>query len=338
MKHVGIVGLPDAGTGALFTAITSLHGSPGARTHQAVVAVPDDRVEALARLAGSGKTHPAQIAFVETAGLVRRGARGAGSLPAEQLGHLREADALLLVLRGFDAGEPADPARDLADLDLELVWADLEVVSGKLTRDAKAAQAGDAQAKRALAVLERAGGLLDAGTPLRQEGWEEPDAAVLRALALLSFKPAVVVVNTGEGADAALPEGAIPLAAQLQAEVAGLPSEEAAELLASYGQTTRALDAVVAEVYRRLDLVTFLTANEKEAHAWQVRRGATAPEAAGVVHTDFERGFVRAEVVAFDDLVAAGSWHAAREKGLVLIEGRNYLVREGDVIQFRFAV
>jgi hypothetical protein len=338
VKQVGIAGLPDAGTQMIFTALTSVEGSARSRTHQAVVPVPDERVEVLGRLHGSRKLAYTQLSFTEVSGMVRRGARGAGSLPDELLGHLRGSDALLLVLRGFDSGEPPDPARDLADLELELVYADLEVVSGKLERDAKAAKAGDAEAKRLLAALERAKAVLDAGAPVRSERWEEAERAGLQALSLLTLKPVVVAVNTAEGTDVPLPNGALAVAAQLEAEVAGLSPEEAAELLASYGQTTRALDQVIRAVYRQLDLITFLTAGEKEAHAWEVRRGATAPEAAGVIHSDFQRGFIRAEVIAYEDLVAAGSWNAAKAAGLVRQEGKAYEMQEGDVVEFRFAV
>ena len=338
MKRVGIVGLPDASPGTIFTALTQVEGASG-KSHLAVVPVPDDRVDTLTRLHESKKTVYTQLEFVSSSAMVRRGARGAGSLPAEQLGHLRECDALLLVLRAFDTAEPADPVDDLATLDLELVYADLGVVTGTLERGSKAAKAGDAEAKRQVAVVEHAKEILDAGSPLRDVAWDEADRAVLlNSLSLLTVKPAVLVANIGEGADIPLPDGAIPVAGGLEAEVAGMPAGEAEELLASYGLTERALPRVIRAVYERLDLITFLTAGEKESRAWEVRRGASAPEAAGVIHSDFQRGFIRADVISFDELVAAGSWNAARAKGRVRQEGKAYVVREGDVVEFRFAV
>jgi ribosome-binding ATPase YchF (GTP1/OBG family) len=337
VRSVGIVGLPGAGATTVFTALTAVPGSASHRTHQAVVPVPDDRLPVLARLEGSRATRPAAIRFVEAGSLVRRGARGIGSLPAELLGILRECDALVAVVRAF--GDEADPAGDLAALEVELALADLAVIAAKLERDAKAARAGDAEARRLLPVLERARDALDAGRALREVDWTDEERRALAALAPLTLKPRVVLANVGEaGPTGPLPEGAVPVAAALEAEVAGMEPAEADELLASYGVTERGVARVVRAVYESLDLVTFLTAGEKEARAWPVRRGTRAPEAAGVVHSDFERGFIRADVVPFPDLVAAGGWAAARARGLVRQEGRSYVVREGDVIEFRFAV
>jgi hypothetical protein len=337
MKRVGIVGLPEAEPATIFTALTQVEGASG-KSHIAVVPVPDERVDTLTRLHSSRKTVFAQVEFIESSGMVRRGARGAGSLSAEQLGHLRECDALLAVLRGFDAAEPANPEADMAMLDLELVYADLGVVTGSLERGSKAARAGDPDAKRLLEVAEVAKEALDAGNPLRDAKWDDADRAAMSSLSLLSIKPIVVVVNVGEESDVPLPHGSIAVAGRLEAEVAGMQAEEAAELLASFGQTERGLGRVIRAVYEQLDLITFLTAGETESRAWEVRRGATAPEAAGVIHSDFQRGFIRAEVIGFDDLVAEGSWNAARSKGLVRQEGKAYVMREGDVVEFRFAV
>lgn len=337
MKRVGIVGLPEAEPATIFTALTQVEGASG-KSHVAVVPVPDERVDMLTKLHTSRKTVYTQLEFVESSSMVRRGARGAGSLSAEQLGHLRECDALLLVLRGFEGAEPLSPEGDLASLDLELVYADLGVVTGSLERGSKAAKSGDAEAKRQLDAFAAAKEALDAGNPLRDITWPAEDRAALSSLSLLSLKPVVVVVNIGEDADVAIPEGAIAVAGRLEAEVAGMAADEAAELLASFGQTERGLGRVIRAVYEQLDLITFLTAGETESRAWEVRRGATAPEAAGVIHSDFQRGFIRAEVISYDDLVAEGSWNAARSKGLVRQEGKAYVMREGDVVEFRFAV
>jgi hypothetical protein len=268
--------------------------------------------------------------------MVRKGARGgAGALSAELLGHLRQADALALVVRGF--GDDADPASELAELTLELIYADLEPVAAKLGRDAKAARTPDS--KRALETLARAKEMLEAGSPLREGRWDEVDHAAFQGMALLTLKPHVVVANVDEGgaggdAGAAM----IPVAGALEAEVAGLDPADAAELLEGYGLSERALPRVIRGVYEQLDLITFLTAGDKESRAWEVRRGASAPQAAGVIHSDFERGFIKADVIAYDDLVEAGSWTAARSKGLVRQEGKAYVVAEGDVVEFRFAV
>lgn len=338
MKSVGIVGLPDAGAGTIFTALTAVPGGASGKAGRAILPVPDERVDELGRLHDSKKLVYTQLEFVDTSSMVRRGARGAGSLPAELLGYLREADALLQVVRGFSLGDAPDPADELAGLELELIYADLEVVTGTLQRGSRAAKLGDAEAKKSVAVLEKAKEVLDAGSPLRSTSFDDEERKALKDMSMLTIKPVVVVVNTGEGGDAPLPVGALAVAGTLEEEVAGMSAEEAAELLESYGQTERGLDAVISAVYRQIDLITFLTAGDTESRAWEVRRGATAPEAAGVIHTDFQRGFIRAEVVAYSDLVAAGSWSAAKGKGLVRQEGKTYVMNEGDVVEFRFAL
>lgn len=338
MKSVGIVGLPDAGASQIFTALTAVEESASGKAHRAVVPVPDDRLPVLGKLHESRKLVYAQVEFVDTSSMVRRGARGAGTLPAELLGYLRESDALLEVVRGFGLGDTPDPAGELDALDLELIYADLEVVTGTLDRGSKAARLGDAEAKRQINALERAKEILDRGATLRSETWDDDDRLVLRDLSLLTIKPALIVVNTGEGGEVAIPDGALAVAGALEAEVAGMSAEDATELLASFGQTERGLDAVIRGVYRQIDLITFLTAGDTESRAWEVRRGAPAPEAAGAIHSDIQRGFIKAEVVSYDDLVEAGSWNAAKGKGLVRQEGKTYVMQEGDVVEFRFAV
>lgn len=339
MRSVGIVGLPGAGTSTIFTALTAVEGSASQRTHQAVVPVPDERLDVLGKLHASKKIVYASLRFIETSGMVRRGSRGAGTLSAELLGNLREADALLEVVRAYPGAEPADPVKELEELELELTLADLGVIENKLARDGKAARAGESDAKRMIPILERAKDALEAGRSLREVAWTAEEHRDLVSLAPLTLKPAVVVANAGEsGPEGSLPDGAIAVAGALEAEVAGLAPDEAAELLASFGLSGRGIDRVIGAVYATLDLVTFLTAGDKESRAWEVRRGATAPEAAGAIHSDFQRGFIRAEVVAYEELVAAGSWNDAKAKGLVRQEGKTYVVREGDVVEFRFAV
>jgi ribosome-binding ATPase YchF (GTP1/OBG family) len=334
VKNVGIAGLPGAGSSTIFTALTNLEGAAPGKSNQAVVPVPDPRVDKLTELHDSKKSVYATLRFVETSGMVRKGSRGAGSLSAELLGHLRASDALLLVARAF-AG--ADPVSDVGDLTLELIYADLESVSAKVQRDAKAARTSDE--KRAVESLERARAALEGGKPLRDETWDEVDAAAFQGMALLTLKPTVVVANVDEdSAGKPLPDGMVPVAGALEAEVAGMDAADAAELLASFGLEERGLTRVIRAVYETLELLTFLTAGDTESRAWEVHRGATAPEAAGVIHSDFQRGFIRAEVIAYDDLVAAGTWTAARAKGQVRQEGKSYVMREGDVVEFRFAV
>lgn len=333
MKDVGIVGLPGAGSSTIFTALTALPGAAPGRSNQAMVPVPDARVDHLSELHRSRKSVYASLRFVETSGMVRKGARGSGgALSAELLGHLRAADALLLVARAFDG---ADPNADVADLTLELIYADLASVSNKVQRDAKIARTPEE--KRALVTLERAQAALERGEPLRTEPWDDDDRIAFQGLALLTLKPYLVVANADETSRPA-PEGMVSVAGALEAEVAGMDAAEAAELLESFGLAERGLATVIRALYEQLSLLTFLTAGETESRAWEVRRGATAPEAAGVIHSDFQRGFIKAEIVAYDALVAEGSWQAARAKGLVRQEGKTYIVQEGDVVEFRFAV
>jgi len=339
MKTVGIVGLPGSGVSTVFTALTAVEGSASQRTHQAVVPVPDERLDVLGRLHSSKKIVHASLRFVEAGGLVRRGARGTGALSAELLGVLRECDALLEVVRAFESSEPADPARERSDLELELVLADLASISAKLERDTKAARSGEADAKRLVPILERAKEALDQGTPLHAVDFTDDERKDLATLTPLTLKTAVVLANIGESGPAGeVPDGAIAVAGALEAEVAGMEPGDARELLSSYGLAERGIDRVIRAVYTQLDLITFLTAGDKESRAWEVHAGATAPEAAGVIHSDFQRGFIRAEVVAYDDLVAAGGWPQAKSKGLIRQEGKSYVVREGDVVEFRFAV
>jgi len=336
MKDVAIVGLPGAGSSTVFTALTALQGSAPGKSHQAVVPVPDPRIDVLARLHESRKKVYAQVRFVESSGMVRRGQRsGAGTLSAELLGNLRAADALLLVTRAF--GPDPDPASDLAELTLELIYADLDIVSAKAQRDAKAAR--DDAAKRAVETLGRAQAMLEEGRPLRDEAWNDAELSAFAGMALLTMKPAVAIANVDEeSAGKPAPEGMVPIAASLEAEVAGMEPAEAEELLASYGLSERGLPRVIRAIYDRLELITFLTAGDTESRAWEVRADASAPEAAGAIHSDIQRGFIRAEVIAYDDLVEAGSWSAARAKGRVRQEGKTYVMREGDVVEFRFAV
>jgi len=259
-----------------------------------------------------------------------------------------------MVLAAFDGGDvpdggPAAVAEAAAELTLELTVADLESIGGGAEKAAKKATAGVKGAAQEAATLDRARGLLDAGTPLRAASWEPEERRVLRNFAPLTLKPTLAVLNLGEAAageaaeraaaaEAALGVPTVALAAALEAEAAELPPGEATALLAEYGVQRGGLDQVVGAAWRLLDLVTFLTTGEDESRAWEVRRGATAPEAAGRIHSDLQRGFIRAEVIGYGELVAAGGWDAAKGKGLLRAEGKSYVVSEGDVLHVRFNV
>jgi hypothetical protein len=347
MKDIGIVGLPFAGKTTLFNALTRAGvpaGGAAGRANLAAVPVPDPRVDALADLERSRKRVHVQVRFVDVAGL-SVGARG-GELSAAGLGALREVDALAMVLAAFDGGDPVAAA---ADLTLELTVADLASVAGGAEKAAKRARAGVKEAALEATTLAKARDLLDQGTPLRAAAWEPEELKVLRNFAPLTLKPVLAVVNLGEEdaaeeqARAAVTEQAlgiptVALPGALEAEAAELPPEDAAAYLREVGVERSGLDQVVGTAWRLLDLLTFLTTGEDETRAWEVHRGATAPEAAGRIHSDLERGFIRAEVIPYDDVIAFGGWDAARSKGLLRTEGRTYVVGEGDVLHIRFNV
>ena len=330
MKNVGIVGMHESDAGSVFTALTSIDASAGGKANQAVVAVPDARVDTLVELHHSKKPTYAQLRFVDTSALVRAGSRsGAGKLSSELLGHLRNSDALLAVVRGSYA------ANDLEELALEFLYADLDVISKKVDRDRKGAR--DSEAKRVLAVMERAQALLEGGAPLSKEAWGREELADFGSISPLTLKPRLVVATIDDGTTP-LPDDIVGVAPTLELEVAELDAADAAELLEGFGITERALPRVIRGVYDALSLLTFLTAGEIESRAWEIPAGATAPEAAGVIHSDIQRGFIRAEIVAYEALVGAGSWTSARAQGLVRQEGKTYVMAEGDVVEFRFAV
>jgi GTP-binding protein YchF len=291
------------------------------------VEVPDPRVETLAELERSKKIVHAQVRFVDVP----------GGLTAQGLATLREMDALCLVLRAF--GEDADPARELGEVRAELILADLAVVESAVEGARKRAKGGRTKVPE-LEALERAYAALTEETLLADAALEQDDTVQLRSVAPLTLKPWVVVANVEEGAGVTegLPDDAMAVSASIEAETAGMAPDEAAELLKEFGVDEPGLAKVIAAGYRALDLITFLTTGEDETRAWEVRRGATAPEAAGAIHTDLQRGFIRAEVVAYDELVAAGGWNQTKAAGKLRVEGKDYVVREGDVLQIRFAV
>ena len=327
MKDIGLAGLPASGKSTLFTALTRT-GAGGGRSNQAVVEVLDPRVPVLAERERSEKIVYARVRFVDVP----------GGLNPQAIATLREMDALAIVLGAFIP--QADPAADLATVRSELLVADLAIVEPGLERAERKAKGRDEEAIADAGLLRRVRELLEADRLPREEAWSAADLKALRGYGLLTLKPWIVVANVEEGAGLpdGLPEGAVAVSAAIEVEAAALDPEEGAELLREFGVDEPGLDKVIAASYAALDLITFLTARESEARAWEVRRGAPAPEAAGLIHTDLERGFIRAEVVAYDDLVAAGSFRAAKEQGKVRTEGKDYEVREGDVLNVLFSV
>ena len=354
---IGIVGLPNVGKSTLFNALT--HNEVLAANYPfatiepnvGVVAVPDPRLERLAAIYNGAPIVPATVTFVDIAGLVRGASKGEG-LGNQFLAAIRETDAICQVVRAFHDDDVAhvdariDPAGDIDTVNTELVLADLQTVENRLPRLAKEARA-NAALKPTAGAVAKAEEILGEGRTISSAAADEVDTALLRDLHLLTAKPFIYVFNVDEAAlgDAALaqrlaasvrPAAAVVLCAQIEAEVADLEPVDAAEVLRSYGQDESGLEQLVHVGFATLGLQTFLTAGPKEARAWTIHAGDTAPRAAGVIHTDFERGFIKAEVITFEDLVDAGSVAAARTAGRARMEGKDYVMREGDVVEFRF--
>jgi ribosome-binding ATPase len=326
MKDIGLVGVPFSGKSTLFIALTRA-GSHGGQANVAVVPVPDPRLEVLTEMERSQKTVAAQVRFVDVPG---------GTSSAQGIAKFREADALALVIRCF--GPDRAPASELAGVRADLLLADLGVIESALVKAEKRAKG---RVNEEVAALRKAKTALDAETPLRAAGLEPQEAELLRGIAPLTMKPELVVANLEEGLEVPAElasEDAVGVYASIEAETAEMDPEESRALLEEFGVVEPGLEKVIHAGYRALDLITFLTTGEDETRAWEVRRGAHAPEAAGVIHTDLQRGFIRADVIGYDELVAQGSMEHAKHHGKIRVEGKDYQVQEGDILHVRFAV
>lgn len=363
MLRAGIVGLPNVGKSTLFNALVANAKAEAANfpfctiePNVGVVAVPDERLNVLAKISDSAQIIPARVEFVDIAGLVKGASQGEG-LGNKFLSHIREVDAIVHVVRCFEDDDiihvagSVDPARDIEVINLELGLADLDQIERKIDRTRKLARTSK-EAQLELAALEKINAVLNEGKPARQVPLTDEEKEAIKGLGLLTNKPIIYAANVSEDdlasgneyvekvREIAAQENAqvVIVSAQVESELISLPEEDRAEFLESLGVEEGGLKSLIRATYELLGLRTYFTTGPKETRAWTIHAGMSAPQAAGVIHTDFERGFIRAETVAYKDLVTNGSMNAAKEKGLVRSEGKEYVVQEGDVMLFRFNV
>ena len=362
---LGIVGLPNVGKSTLFNAITNA-GAQSANypfctiePNVGMVSVPDERLDKLAEMYHPDKFTPATIEFVDIAGLVKGASKGEG-LGNKFLSHIREVDAIIHVVRCFENDDithvdgSVDSARDIETINLELILSDLDILNRRIDSRKKVMK-GDKTLAPEVAFLERLAAEMEEGKTARSVEISEDELEYLKEVSLLTIKPVIYACNMGEDdfnagiesnpfykavEEIAATEGAetLPICAEMEAEIAQLDEDEKAMFLSDMGLEKSGLDRLIKKSYSLLGLISYLTAGKPEVRAWTIKKGTKAPQAAGKIHTDFERGFIRAEVVSFDDLVACGGMTAAKEKGLVRSEGKEYVMQDGDVVLFRFNV
>ena len=362
---LGIVGLPNVGKSTLFNAITNAGAEVAnyafctIEPNVGVVAVPDYRLDELAKMYSPKKITPAVIEFVDIAGLVKGASKGEG-LGNKFLSQIREVDAVIHVVRCFDNDDimhvsgSVDPKRDIETINLELILSDLEILDRRIDRTAKAAK-GDKSLLTELEFLKRLKTELENGVSARAVEADDDEKAILADIGLLSAKPVIYACNMSEDdfasniennerykavCEIAKAEGAevLPICAELEAEISSLSKEEKEMFLSDAGIESGGLDMLIQRSYSLLGLISYLTAGEPEVRAWTIKKGTKAPQAAGKIHSDFERGFIRAEVISFDELMACGSMQAAKEKGKIRSEGKDYVMQDGDIVLFRFNV
>ena len=366
MLRAGIVGLPNVGKSTLFNALTAQSSALAANypfatiePNVGVVSVPDERLEPLARLVKTEKIVPATVEFLDIAGLVRGASKGEG-LGNQFLANIRETDTVVQVVRCFEDENivhvegAVDPLRDIETIQIELALADLATVERRREKAQKSLKSGDKIARQELDVLDKIQPALEQGRSARTVALTDDEKAVARNFFLLTTKPTIYAANVEESAltdlennsmvnavrEIAAKEAAecVVICAQLEADLVALPPEERVDYLKSLNVDTSGVDQLIKSAYHLLGLMSFLTAGEKEVRAWTIPQGTRAQTAAGTIHSDIERGFIRAEIVSYNDLIAAGSYATAREKGLLRLEGKDYIMQEGDVVHFRFNV
>ncbi len=362
----GIVGLPNVGKSTLFNALTSTQNAEAANypfctidPNTGTVIVPDDREAKLIAMYNPKKVVPTTIEFVDIAGLVKGASKGEG-LGNQFLSHIREVDAIIHIVRCFEndnvihVDNKVDPKSDIETIETELILKDLETIDKRIDRSGKTAKSGDKEAKKELEILSQLKEHLEGGRMAKYftDSLSKEQIAIVNSLHLLTDKPVVYVANVDEAgingnqyseivSEIARKEDArfLILSVQIESEIAQLETdEEKQDFLKEMGIEESGLSRLIKEAYKLLNLITFFTAGEKEVHSWTLEKGSTAPQAAGEIHTDFEKGFIRAEIMKYDDLISLGSEQAVKEKGLLKIEGKEYIVQDGDIVYFRFNV